>query len=260
MSFDVRPHAFIVFCKISYFFCTACDTKMSTRGLVKYANDDPRRVICELCSVFYEKGWVSGTGGGMSVRQGDHVYVAPSGVQKERIDPEDIFVMDMQGNCVQRPSADGLKISACTPLFMAAFTLCNAGAVAHSHSPNTVLATLLWESEFRCTNLEMIKGISGHGYYDTLVVPIIENTAQEEDLRDSLEAAIRAYPRTVAVLVRRHGLYVWGRDWIQAKVHAECLDYLFEVAVRMKQMGIDPELPESRQNKFPDPKRPGGCN
>lgn len=38
--------------------------------------------------------------------------------------------------------------------------------------------------------MEMIKGIQGHGYYDELVVPIIENTAQERELTESLAAAV----------------------------------------------------------------------
>ncbi|KAJ0838494.1 putative methylthioribulose-1-phosphate dehydratase, class II aldolase/adducin domain superfamily [Helianthus annuus] len=32
------------------------------------------------------------------------------------------------------------------------------------------------------THMEMIKGIQGHGYYDELVVTIIENTAHEREL------------------------------------------------------------------------------
>jgi ribulose-5-phosphate 4-epimerase/fuculose-1-phosphate aldolase len=40
------------------------------------------------------------------------------------------------------------------------------------------------------------------------------------------------------VLVRNHGVYVWGRDWKQAKTQAECYDYLFEAAGRMKQLGL----------------------
>ena len=62
-----------------------------------------------------------------------------------------------------------------------------------------------------------LQGIQGHGYYDTCVVPIIENTARECELTDSLREAILKYPQTSAVLVRRHGVYVWGKDWIHAK-------------------------------------------
>lgn len=54
-------------------------------------------------------------------------------------------------------------------------------------------------------------------YDEELVVPIIENTPFEEDLKDELDKTILAYPETCAVLVRRHGVYVWGDTWQQAK-------------------------------------------
>lgn len=38
--------------------------------------------------------------------------------------------------------------------------------------------------------MEMIKGIQGHGHYDELVIPIIETTACERELTDSLAEAV----------------------------------------------------------------------
>jgi methylthioribulose 1-phosphate dehydratase / enolase-phosphatase E1 len=122
-----------------------------------------------------------------------------------------------------------------------AYELRDAGAVLHSHSSNAVLATLLHPNspEFECTHLEMIKGIVGHGFHDKLRIPIIENTARECELTDRMRAAMLAYPKATAVLVRRHGVYVWGKSWIEAKTQAECYDYLFGLAIRMAGMGID---------------------
>lgn len=37
---------------------------------------------------------VTGTGGGTSIRRKDHIFIAPSGVQKELMKPTDMFVMD----------------------------------------------------------------------------------------------------------------------------------------------------------------------
>lgn len=218
-----------------------------------YCNDwlhkeHPRRLIPELCKQFYTLGWVTGTGGGISIKQGEEIYIAPSGVQKERIEPSDIFVVDINEKVLSSPSEKKkLKLSECTPLFMNAYLLRNAGAVIHSHSKAAVLATLIYPgSEFIITYQEMIKGImrgesgSRFRYDDELVVPIIENTPFEKDLKDRMAVAMQKYPDTCAVLVRRHGVYVWGESWEKAKTMAECYDYLFDTAVQMKMLGLDP--------------------
>lgn len=99
---------------------------------------------------------------------------------------------------------------------MNAYTMCNAGAVIHTHSKNAVMVTLLYPgTEFRITHQEMIKGIKrsnnskmnknklliifrflyliplsflfykdvSYQYDDELIVPIIENKPFEEDLK-----------------------------------------------------------------------------
>ena len=85
--------------------------------------------------------------------------------------------------------------------------------------------------EDRCFEIEKIEQIKGIprgrgkqgmlGFFDKLEVPVIENTAHEEDLTSSLEAAMEKHPDTYAVLVRRHGVYVWGDDVQKAKTQAE---------------------------------------
>ena len=198
-------------------------------------------LICDLGREFYRLGWATGTGGGICIREGEHVIIAPSGVQKERMTPEQMFTLSIDGTIIARPADPSLRPSECTSLFMAAIRHRRAGAVIHSHSINAMLATLLFEREFEISDLEMIKGIEGMSYHDRLVVPIIENTARECDLATSLEQAIVDYPQTQAVLVRRHGVYVWGRDWEQAKTQAECYDYLFRAAVEMRKFTGEPD-------------------
>lgn len=219
---------------------------------------DPRQIIVELCRQLYGLGWVSGTGGGVSVREGGRVYMAPSGVQKERLAPEDLFVLDEAGEVLERPARADLRLSACAPLFFHAFRLRDAGAVIHSHSIHAMLATLIATDALRVTHLEMMKGIRGVGYHDELAVPIIENTAHECDLAGAMAEAMAAWPSTQAVLVRRHGVYVWGRDWAEAKTQAECYDYLFEAAVRMRQLGLDPAAKPGSTDTFDPVRRPNG--
>ena len=201
-------------------------------------------LICDLARQFYDLGWVTGTGGGICIRDGDHVLIAPSGVQKERMTPDQMFALSLDGEVVSRPDDPALRPSECSALFLKAVVLRGAGAVIHSHSMNAMMATLLFQTEFAVSHLEMMKGIRGTKYSDRLVVPIVGNTESECDLAGALGASILAYPQTQAVLVRRHGVYVWGRDWIEAKTQAECYDYLFRAAVEMRRMGIPTCLPE----------------
>ena len=202
--------------------------------------DDARHVICALGRRFHALGWVSGTGGGLAVRLGARVFMAPSGVQKELLTPASLFELDSNGDVVRAPTDAALCVSQCRPLFLAAMRQRDAGAVLHTHSKHALLATLAFPERVTLRRLEMLKGLAGVQYDDTHHVPIIENTAHESDLAESLSRAIDEHPRAHAVLVRRHGLYVWGRDWREAKRHAECYDYLLDVAVEMQRMGVRP--------------------
>jgi methylthioribulose-1-phosphate dehydratase len=196
----------------------------------------------------YKIGWATGTGGGVSIRHRDKIYIAPSGVQKERIEPEDLFVQTIDGVDIETPLPEKhLKKSQCTPLFMNAYQLRNAGAVIHSHAKSAAMASLLCSGhEFRISHIEMIKGVKkdrtgeNYRYDEVLIVPIIENTPEEHQLQDEMARAMNDYPDTCAVIVRRHGFYVWGKTWQLAKTMAECYDYLFGIYCDMKLHGLDP--------------------
>jgi methylthioribulose-1-phosphate dehydratase len=157
--------------------------------------EHPANLICSLCRNFYHLGWVTGTGGGISIVHGSQIFIAPSGVQKELMQPANMFVMEKSTRSYLRKPL-GLKPSACTPLFLAAFDK-GAGSCIHTHSQWAVLVTLLVERDavdqkekveescFEIEKIEQIKAIpKGRGkagmlgYYDRLRVPIIENTAQ----------------------------------------------------------------------------------
>ncbi|KAL1813060.1 hypothetical protein ACET3Z_023125 [Daucus carota] len=219
---------------------------------------ETKNLITELCRQFYTLGWVSGTGGSITIKVHDDcipkpqqlILMSPSGVQKERMVEEDMYVLSSTGSILFSPLPKPYphkapKCSDCAPLFMKAYEMRNAGAVIHSHGMESCIATMInpLAKEFRITHMEMIKGIQGHGYYDELVVPIIENTAQERELTESLAAAIEAYPKSTAVLVRNHGVYIWGDSWISAKTQAECYHYLFEAAIKLHQLGLDCSTP-----------------
>nr|XP_023923601.1 probable bifunctional methylthioribulose-1-phosphate dehydratase/enolase-phosphatase E1 2 [Quercus suber] len=224
------------------------------------AVSDTKALAVELCRHFYSLGWLSGTGGSFTLRVHHYhdavstpshlIVMSPSGVQKERMVPEDMYVLSSDGFVLTTPVLKSCthaapKCTDCAPLFMKVYEMCNAGAVIHSHGMESCLITMInpFSKEFRITHMEMIKGICGHGYHEELVVPIIENSAHEGELLESLTEAIRAYPKTTAVLVRNHGVFIWGDSWVSAKTQAECYHYLFDAAIKLHQLGLDWSTP-----------------
>jgi methylthioribulose 1-phosphate dehydratase/enolase-phosphatase E1 len=213
-----------------------------------------RSLIAQLCEQFYRNGWATGTGGGVSIRVGGpsenrpwRVFVAPSGIQKEDMIGDDVFELDMDRNVVNLPKTPKLRQSACTPLWYVVYkNRPSAMSVIHTHSMHAQLVTLLDPTEsctsLRITHLEMLKGVGHHAYDDVLEIPIIDNRPSEDLLAEQLERVINEYPNSNCVLVRRHGLYVWGDSWEQAKTQCEAFDYLFQSAIEMKKLGIDPGL------------------
>jgi len=208
---------------------------------------DPKQLICELGAAFYNLGWVSGTGGGISIKDGEQVYIAPSGVQKECILPEQIFTLDSNRNILSRP--DNLTLSACAPIFFEIYDRTNSGAVIHNHSIHAARASLAFDRRFKITGIEMQKGIGGYDVFDLLHVPIIENVSHEKDLATVVGKTIAENTDTSAILVRGHGVYVWGRTWEHAKTQAECYDYLFRISLEESARGLDLSKPIRRYER-----------
>lgn len=200
-----------------------------------------RRLLCEMLRLFYEKGWVSGTGGGICASVGQQrVLMAPTGVHKERVVPHDLFVVNStSGHVVRSPKNRSLHLSECSPIFCALINQRGAGSVMHSHALSAVLAADLagLEDHVVFQDLEMLKGISGASNLDKHPVPVIHNTVREPDLLKQIEDIMNRpeFHPSNAILVRDHGAYIWGRDLWEAKRHAEVYHFLFEATVARRQ-------------------------
>ncbi|MCA1833276.1 MAG: methylthioribulose 1-phosphate dehydratase [Actinomycetota bacterium] len=194
-----------------------------------------RALLCEMLRLFYDKGWVSGTGGGIcaSLTEG-RLLVAPTGVHKERVEPADLFLIDPGTGDVIGSAADAaLRPSECTPIF-SAIVRAGAGAVVHSHALSAVLAgDAAKGSVLTIESLEMLKGLPEVSNTDVHFVPVIENAEHEPELTSDVERALseERFSSARAIVVRDHGAYIWGRDIWEAKKHTEVYHFLFEATV-----------------------------
>ncbi|HEX9713471.1 MAG TPA: methylthioribulose 1-phosphate dehydratase [Actinomycetota bacterium] len=194
-------------------------------------------LLCELLRLFYDRGWVSGTGGGICGPTDDGtMFLAPTGVHKERVTPEDFFVVDPADCSVVVPAADAtLRPSECNAIFSACWRARGARSVMHSHALSSVLAADLAGDgdNISIAGLEMLKGIRGVANRDTHLVPVIRNTPREGELVDQVDKALAddRFAAAFCILVADHGAYIWGDDMWEAKRHTEVYHFLFEAAV-----------------------------
>jgi methylthioribulose-1-phosphate dehydratase len=198
---------------------------------------ETREFLCELLRLFYDRGWVSGTGGGICALNPDgQMLLAPTGVHKERIQPPDFFTIDTRDCSVIKPAADpNLRPSECNAIFSAAIRERDAASVMHSHALSSVLVADLAGSDdhLAIRDLEMLKGIRGVTNKDVHLLPVITNTPRESELTDQVEAVLKddRFAQAYAILVRDHGAYIWGADAWETKRHAEVYHFLFEATV-----------------------------
>ena len=183
--------------------------------------------------LFHSRGWSVGTSSNYSVVLSNdpvELIVTASGMDKGRLGREDFVHVGPHGKptCAGQP-----KSSAETMLHVVLAQQQFVGCILHTHS---VWGTLLSEHFFEAGGIEiagyeMLKGLEGIRTHDhSHWVPIFENTqdipALAEEVLLSLEKQDR--PLSHGFLIRKHGLYTWGRDVFSARRHIEIYEFLFE--------------------------------
>lgn len=108
-----------------------------------------REELCEAMAAIHQRGWCDGTGGNFSCvlkQEPLLLLMAPSGVDKGRVQPQELIVVDRDSQ-VSRGSG---RASAETLLHLAIVNETGAGAVLHTHSQaGTLLSQWSWERAVR---------------------------------------------------------------------------------------------------------------
>lgn len=191
----------------------------------------------ETGAYFWQKGWSLGTSSNYSVvlsQEPLELLITASGKDKGKLSRADFVRVGRDG----KPTSAGQpKSSAETLLHVVAAEQPGVGAVLHTHS---VWGTLLsdhffGQGGFEISGYEMLKGLDGVSTHEhTQWVPIFENTQHIPDLAEQVREAFADAERPLrhGYLIRRHGLYTWGRDLEEARRHIEIFEFLFEVTAR----------------------------
>jgi methylthioribulose-1-phosphate dehydratase len=191
--------------------------------------------LAEIARQCYARGWALGTSGNFSAtvsRDPLHLAITTSGIDKGALTAGDVVEIDGRGTVVAgsgRPSAE-------SSIHLAIARARGAGAVLHTHSTwSTILSDAAAEDGLAIEGYEMLKGLDGvesHEHREWL--PILENTQDWAAAAPQVERVLAEHPEAHGFLIRRHGLYTWGRDIAGARRQMEIFEFLFEVIGRKR--------------------------
>ncbi|MCH5267540.1 MAG: L-ribulose-5-phosphate 4-epimerase [Lachnospiraceae bacterium] len=176
--------------------------------------------------------------------------IKPSGIAYDALSPEDMVVVDLEGNKVEgayRPSSD----TATHVVLYNRFP--EIGGIVHTHSS--------WATSWAQAGRGIPCYGTTHADYLYGEVPCVRNLTQEEInegyerntgvlIADTFENLKRDYMATPAVLCKNHGPFTWGKDAEEAVHNAVVLEEVAKMAGRCEMLNPQNQpIPQELQDK-----------
>lgn len=211
----------------------------------------PRAALVDIARDFHARGWMPGTAGNLSVRVRDPLpvvagkspedtfWITASGLPKGRLEATDFVRMAVNDGAVverfdvsARPSAE----SAIHQIIYRHFA--DAMACLHVHTVDACLACAdvpLSALEMPLPALEMIKGLGVWQQNPLVTLPLFENTLDVASIAAAIDWRFKGMlPMVPALMVRGHGVTVWGATVQETYNRIEAMEFLMSYLARMR--------------------------
>ena len=184
------------------------------------------------------RDWFPGTSGNLAIRVSDDpltFLVTASGRDKRKRTDEDFVLVDATGQLIGEQTG---KPSAETLLHVEIFNNTNATCSLHVHTVDNNVISELYAAKGHVTftGQEIIKAL---GYWEetaSVRIPIIENHADIPTLARAFAPHVTG--DAGAVLIRNHGITVWGETPAAAKRYLEAYEFLFSYSLKLRALGV----------------------
>jgi len=179
----------------------------------------------------------TGAGGNLSIfdRASGRVAISPSGIEYFDLQPEDVVIIDLDGQVVEGRYTPSSELGFHLALYR---QRPDVNAVLHTHSVYaTTIACLGWE----IPAVHYLVGFSGHK------VPLAPYaTFGTSELADNVAASIGDYN---ALLLANHGLIAVGTDLGRAFNTAEEIELVARIYYQAESVGTPVILPEEEMER-----------
>lgn len=191
-----------------------------------------RAELCRIGARLYQRGLITASDGNLSARLGaGRILISPSGRSKGSLRPEDLVVVDLEGEVVEGsdpPSTD-------TPMHREVYRrLPDTRAVIHAHPPF-------------CTALT----VAGRSFPVELLPEALLTLGEVPTARpalpgsDDAEAVAELIEGHDALLLGHHGALTWGAGLEEALIRMERLEHVARVYWLASVLGGVEPLPAS---------------
>lgn len=211
--------------------------------------EELKRRVYEANMLLPKYGLVTFTWGNVSEidRKTGYFAIKPSGVDYDKLTPEDMVLMDLNGNKIEgkyNPSSD-------TPTHIELYkAFANIGGVVHTHSP--------WATSWAQAGRSIPCYGTTHADYIYGEVPCapclteeqLKNYETNTGLLIAEQFKNRNYEAVPAVLCKNHGPFTWGKDGHEAVHNAVVLEEVAKMAAFSEM--INPQVkaaPQELQDK-----------
>ncbi|WP_226668456.1 methylthioribulose 1-phosphate dehydratase [Metabacillus litoralis] len=189
--------------------------------------------LADIKRVLAKRDWFPGTSGNLAIKVEQdplNFLVTASGKDKTKETNEDFLLVDAKGDPVEQTH---LKPSAETLLHVEVFSKTNAGCSLHVHTvDNNVISELYGDSgSITFKGQEIIKAYGLWEEDAEYSIPIIYNHADIPTLATEFSKFVEK--DAGAVLIRNHGITVWGRNALEAKKYLEASEFLFSYHLKL---------------------------
>lgn len=190
-----------------------------------------REHICFIGRMMYQKGYIDGTSGNISLRLSDgQILATPSGLAKGHMFPEQLIIVNMDGERVDEPTPDNVDLRPTSELLM--HLECykqrdDVNGVVHAHPPSAVALTLVGYDFCQCLIPEIVVMLG-------LVPTAPYSTPSSAENRDAISHLIREHD---AILLAHHGSLTVADDVWTAYLRLESLEHAATILYRAEQLG-----------------------
>lgn len=202
---------------------------------------EPRAALAEIARQFYQRGWMPGTAGNLSVRAEDNTrpgfWITASGMPKGQLEDSDFLLVGVRDDSVIERLRAAHKPSAETSIHRAIYRVFpDARACLHVHSVDACIAVnrvAATHTTLRLPPLEVLKGFDLWEENPQIDLPVFPNWLDVPRIAQDIEQRFSvAPPRISALVIRDHGITVWGESLQQAFNRVEVVEFIMSYMAR----------------------------